>query len=352
VRYLNLGTVDYRTSQAVYHAVAASARPHDPVTLITASPDRAYVSVGYHQVASREIDRAYCEALGIPVSRRMVGGGAVYLDHDQIFWHLVLPGVTIPVESLYARLLPAAVVAYRRMGIPARLRPVNDLLVGGRKIGGTGAATIGSAMVLVGSIMMDFDSSAMARVLKVPSEKFRDKLEVSLADYMTSIRRELGRHGPSRELATAQFVAAFAERLGEPVLSSELRPDEARRLSTFAERLFDPAFVYRDEGRLEAGVKVREGVRLLEGVHKAAGGLIRLIYRVREGVFDDVLLSGDFFVEPVDGLERFARMLVGRPAEVAQVGAAAEALLREVRVPGVTAADLVAAFRQSGEPMP
>jgi lipoate-protein ligase A len=51
--------------------------------------------------------------------------------------------------------------------------------VAGRKIGGTGAASIGEATVMVGSFMFDFDTETMSRCLKVPSEKFRDKLKAS-----------------------------------------------------------------------------------------------------------------------------------------------------------------------------
>lgn len=344
MRYVPLGTVSAQESQAVYHAVARLMEDGGRPTLITVSPDRPYVCVGYHQAASREIDREYCEAKGIPVGRRMVGGGAVYLDHDQIFWHLVLPGAARPVQNLYDEMLEAPVEAYRRMGIEARHRPVNDICVGPRKIGGTGAATIGGATVLVGSIMMDFDVATMARVLRVPSEKFRDKMVASLEDYITTVRRELGERAPGREAATQLLVQAFADVLGEPVEADALTVGEERETQRLAQALFDPAFVYQKEGWLEPGVKVREGVRLMEGVHKAPGGLIRVIYRERDGVFDDVLVSGDFFVDPPDGLERLAQALVGRPVGQDGIREALSAGISGLTLPGVSADDIGAAF--------
>ncbi len=345
MRYLDFGTVSAEQSQAVYHAVAEELRPGDPITLITVSPDRPYVCVGYHQAASREIDRAYCEEQGVPVGRRMVGGGAVYLDHDQIFWHLVMPGGAPPVQAFYDRLLSAPVGAYRDIGIQAEHRPVNDIVVGPRKIGGTGAASIGQANVLVGSIMMDFDTKAMARVLRVPSEKFRDKLISSLDDYMTTIRRELGDGAPTRETATARLVSRFSEVLGERVEASALSPGERERLDHYAQILFDPEFVYRQEGWLQPGVKLKDGVRLYEGVHKAPGGLLRFIYRDREGVFDDVLLSGDFFVDPPDALQRIARSLLGRPASEEVLRLLLEEGLAHAAMPGVGEEDFLQAFR-------
>lgn len=349
MRHVNLGTVPFARSQAVYHAVAEQMRRDSPATLVTVSPDRPYVCVGYHQIASREIDQEYCAAHGIPVGRRMTGGGAVYLDSQQIFWHLVLPERLVHVERLYEKMLAAPVAAYRRMGIDASFRPVNDLVVGPRKIGGTGAATIGNATVLVGSILMDFDVLSMARALRVPSEKFRDKLISSLFDYMTTVRRELGPATPSRERAAELLVEAFAETVGEPAVPGDLTTQEKFALSEFESLLFSPEFVFSRDGILRSGVKISEGVHLYEGVHKSRGGLIRFVFRVRDGRFDDAVLSGDFFVYPETGtLERFSERLLGQTVREETVRRAARGLLSGATLPGVEAEDIVAAYHAAG----
>ena len=345
MRYLNLGTVGSRESQAVYHAVAELMRPGDPITLVTVSPDTPYVCVGYHQVASREVDRPYCDAKGIPVGRRMVGGGAVWLDHDQIFWHLIMPRQNMAIDALYRRFLTAPVTAYRRMGIAAEHRPVNDIVVGVRKIGGTGASTMENADLLVGSIMMDFDTDAMARVLNVPSEKFRDKMVTSLKDYMTTVKRELGGRAPSREEATRHLVEAFAEVLGEAVDPGELTSQEAERLRYYADTLFDPDFVYRREGYLQPGVKIREGVRLLEGVHKAPGGLVRVVWREADGIIDDMVIGGDFFVEPADALANLEDQICSHALSLDQLEPVLDAAWDRLDIPGVTAGDVMQAVR-------
>jgi lipoate-protein ligase A len=344
MRYLDLGTVAAPLSQAVYHALADLAGPTDPVTLVTVSPRQPYVCVGYHQVASREIDRAYCEAHHILVGRRLVGGGAVWLDADQIFWHLVLPRYRGPIEELYRTFLVAPVRAYRRLGIAADYRPINDLVVGARKIGGTGAGTIGFATVVVGSILMDFDSARMARVLRVPSEKFRDKLVESLTDYMTTVRRELGDRAPDRVTATRTLVEAFAEVVRERIEPDRLQPNEEQAMKAWAQRLFDPGFVYRHEGWIQPGVKIREGVRLKEGVAKAPGGLVRIIWREVEGRIDDIVVSGDFFLQPADALDNFRREMLGQPATAENVESAWRKVADGISAPGVSAADLARAF--------
>lgn len=347
MRYLNLGTVDPATSQAVYHAVAHAAQKGDPATLITVKPNAPYVCVGYHQAASREVDRAYCEARGILVGRRMVGGGAVWLDSGQVFWHLVLPGFQGSPEALYRRFLPVPVAVYRAIGIAAEYRPVNDLVVGPRKIGGTGAAVIGGATVLVGSLLFDFDIRAMSRVLRVPSEKFRDKMVSSLEEYMTTIRRELGAQAPPEALVVRRLVEAFAALLAEPVVPDVLNPRESALLAHYRRRLFAPEFVYQGEGWQQPGVKIREGVRLLEGVHKAPGGLVRVIWRERDGRIDQFWLTGDFFADPPEGLEALSHAMAGVAVERGPLHAALETGFQAVRIAGVSPEDVLAAMQSA-----
>ncbi len=186
----------------------------------------------------------------------------------------------------------------------------------------------------------------MARVLNVPSEKFRDKMVSSLHEYMTTVARELGAGAPTRAEATRLLVEQFAEVLEEDVCQGALTDEEEARLSFYAHHLFDPAFVYRNEGYFQPGVKIRDGVRLLEGLYKAPGGLIRVVWREAEGTIDDVVIGGDFFVEPADALARLERQLKGVPAEREALQAAILAVWDTVDAPGVQASDVVEAFSQ------
>ena len=49
-----------------------------------------------------------------------------------------------------------------------------------------------AGVVFVGNIIVDFNYEMMARVLKVPDEKFRDKVHKTLVENLSTIRRELG----------------------------------------------------------------------------------------------------------------------------------------------------------------
>ena len=86
MKLFHLRRVDWLDSQLIYHALP---RTNTEGILILA-PKTPYVCIGYHQNLEQEVDLAYCKENGIPVFRREVGGGAVFLDGDQIFYQIVI----------------------------------------------------------------------------------------------------------------------------------------------------------------------------------------------------------------------------------------------------------------------
>ncbi len=350
IRLLDLGLVPPVRSQTIYHAVGYALGPGSPDTIILVSPDAPYVSIGRHQDAGREVDLDYCEAHGLPVVRREVGGGAVYLDSAQLFtqWLFAAEHLPATVEARFAIYAETLVRTYRSLGIAAEYRPINDIHVAGRKIGGTGAARMDRAEALVGSLMFDFDVETMARVLKVPSEKFRDKVHQSLRDYMTTMRRELG-EPPPRERVVEAYVAACEAVLGRPVEAGPLRPDEAALAGELDDRFGSRDWLEEAGGLRRHGVRIHQGVHVGEGVHKASGGLIRCLAVVRDGRLDDVAFSGDFTVRPPALPEELAAALLDCPLEPSSLERRVEAYYASTRpeVPGVLPSDWVAAIWQA-----
>jgi lipoate---protein ligase len=316
LRLLDLGFVPPVRSQSIYHALAHAMSPGDPDTLILVSPTDPYVCIGFHQELEKEVDLSYCRERGLPVYRREVGGGAVYLDRDQLFTQWVFHRDRLPasVEERFEQHIRPLVATYRSLGIEAYHRPLNDVHVGGRKIGGTGAASIGDAEVVVGSLMLDFNSAVMARVLKVPSEKMRDKLFRSLQEYMTTMTRELG-HAPDRELVKHRYVEQCRAQLGWEIVPGTVSQREEAMARRWDERLQSPAWLHQRGGLRRAGVKIHEGARVVEGAHKASGGLIRATACLVDGCIDDLSLSGDFTLLPASGVEALEVAVRGVPLD-------------------------------------
>ena len=353
IRLLDLAPVSPIRSQSIYHAVGYAMGSGSPDTIMLVSPNAPYVSIGRHQDANREVDLEYCTDHGYPVIRREVGGGAVYLDGNQLFTQWIFGAEHLPatVEARFELYIDSLIKTYRALGIAADYRPINDIHVNGRKIGGTGAARMDRAEVVVGSLMFDFDTATMAQVLRVPSEKFRDKVRQTLDDYMTTMRRELG-EPPARTEVVAAYLAACAEVLGRPIVPGELRADELALAEEFDARFATRAWLEEGGGLRRPGVKIHEGVRLGEGAYKAAGGLIRCIATVRDERLDDVAFSGDFTALPASVPADLDAVLVGCELDEAALLARVTSYYERVspEIPGVSPSDWVAAVRQATTP--
>ena len=299
IRLLELGHVPPVRSQTIYHAVAYALDADTPDTIILVAPTDPYVCIGFHQELEKEVDVDYCRAHGLPIYRREVGGGAVYLDQNQVFAQWIFHRGALPADvgARFALYVQPLVETYHTLGIPANYRPVNDIHVRGKKIGGTGAAQMGEAEVVVGSLMFDFDFDSMARVLKVSSEKMRDKIVQSLREYMTTMTRELGKP-PDRDAVVKIYLDQVESALGRKIVAGTPTAKELALAEELDRQAVTDEWLCQKGGLRQLGVKIHAEVRVLEAAHKAPGGLIRVTARVRDGRIDDVTLSGDFTMLP------------------------------------------------------
>jgi lipoate---protein ligase len=347
IRLLDLGPVSPLHSQTVYHAVGHALVADAPDTIILVGPDRPYVCVGYHQAIEKEVDLEYCRERELPVYRREVGGGAVYLDDGQLFTQWVFRAGHLPadLEARFELYIRPLVETYQALGIPAYLRPINDVHVGGKKIGGTGAAQMGDADVVVGSLMFTFDKATMARVLKVSTEKMRDKVFQSLEQYMTTMQEQLSAL-PDRAAVKRLYVERCAAALGTQIVPGELTPVELAAIAEIDARFMSDEWLYLRGGlpqraRLgqgQIGVKIHEDVRVAEAAFKAPGGLIRATVRLISGIVDDAAFTGDFTLLPAAALDALGEGVRNLPLDREALTARLRELYLEhtIRSPGVT----------------
>jgi len=344
VKLNRLDSVAWQDSQLLYHAQPRLQR--EGLNLL--SPASPYVCLGYFQDVQQEVDMDFCREQGIPIFRREVAGGAVYLDGEQLFYQLVIhrDNSLTPAskEAFYRKFLQAPIEAYRALGIPAEYKPINDIVANGRKVSGNGVAEIGDYIVFVGNLIVDFDYETMTRVLRVPDEKFRDKVYKTLRENLSTIRRELG-SAPPREELWDLLAEKFAEVLGPLEVQTTVDPEwraEADRLAGF---MLEDEWTFRKQRqRPGRAVTIRSGVQLMHKAHKAPGGLIRATAEVQDGCIATITLSGDFFFYPAEQLADLEATLVGTPP--AEVEATVARFYQEhgIESPGVQPADFAALF--------
>ena len=299
IRLIDAGIVSHLRSQALYHGLA---RALEEDTVVLCTPGEPYVCIGFHQDPEHELDLAFCRDAGLPVLRRETGGGAVYLDRDQLFVQWIMGGVMgesrLPARvdarfELFARPL---VATYQAFGIDARFVPVNDVQVGDRKITGTGAVRIGEAEVLIGNFLFDFDIEVMARVLRERSAPFRAQVGKSLRRYMTSMARELDA-APDPAAVAKVYRAQCARALGEELVPGELSAAETTAVEEAERQLGSEHFLHRPGGLRRAGglrqeeVKIHEDVRVVESVLDVEDGPLRVTARLRKGEIEDIALT-------------------------------------------------------------
>jgi lipoate---protein ligase len=353
IRLLDLGPVSPLRSQTCYHAAAAALREGSPDTVILVSPSSPYVCIGFHQDLEKEVDVDHCRARGWPVLRREVGGGAVYLDAGQVFVQWVFDPASLPagLEDRFRLYVDPLLRTYRSLGIDARYRPVNDIHVGGKKIGGTGAARIGGAEVLVGSLMFDFDKAAMARVLKVPSEKMRDKVFQSLEQYMTTILEQTGMT-PDRQRVKDLYVKHCGDALEAELEPGPWTADEEARAREYDELFVSPEWLFQKGSLTRPGVKIHEDVAVVGSSLKTPGGLVRVTARLRGGFLDDISISGDFTVVPRTAVREIERALRGAAPDRAAVLAIVEERYRTLAIeaPGLAPEDWAEAVSLAADP--
>jgi lipoate-protein ligase A len=344
--YYTLDKVSWEHSQSLYHAAAHLGRE----AFFILRPATPYICIGCHQDAQQVIDLDFTSRQSIPVFRREVGGGAVYLDGDQLFYQLILPAdhphLPKNKQAFYQVFLEPVVQTFRAFGVEAEYKPVNDILVKGRKISGNGAAEINEMVVLVGNFILDFNYEMMSKCLRVPDEKFRDKVNKTLRGNLTTIKGETGALPATIDLAE-DLIGRFEPLLGKAVVRTS--PDEElvhKADALFASMHTPDWLLENDRRRPDTSLKIREGVYVVQNAYKAAGGLIQVTSVQSDGCLSDVHLSGDFFFYPANRLQELEKALEGIPARQEAVAQAIQAYYsrHEIESPGIEPSDIAAAL--------
>jgi lipoate-protein ligase A len=301
-----VGENDSINTQTIWHAasLARSRGVQKRDLVIIDWPKDPIVCCGLHQSINQVVDLEFCESNNIPVIRRACGGGAVLLDSNQLFYNVVahIDSKIVPrqVAALYSNLLKPVVNTYRHFNVDARYRPVNDILVNGRKISGNGAALLESAQVLVGNFILDFPRKEMTQILKVPNEKFRDKVYQSLEAGITSFQDELG-FIPDRNEIIEVYTDQLESNLDIHLNPTTLKPETLDLMKQLRNTYLTDEWKFQVSNRgknLIHKVKIHASNYIVEGVQKSTGGLIQVICEFQGSILVDILISGDFWIYP------------------------------------------------------
>jgi lipoate-protein ligase A len=256
-RCLDLGCTDPRTFHSTYAGVAA-AQSDDMLPTVVWGRVAPHVCLGQSQ--------GMCELaspVDVPVVRRPLGGGTVWVDEMQLSYAIVAPLEFAPSRHAewYEWALDPAIATYRHFGLAVE-RHAEDLWLAGRKIAGSGAATIGRSAVVASSFLLHFPRVRFARAIAAASPRFGTRLLEALGLAMT----DWSEHAPVPEGASvkAAFADAVAGRLGWNLKPGEVSGVEAAEIRSWRAELSEP--IETGIRRVPGGVKLNAMLTLaIEG---------------------------------------------------------------------------------------
>lgn len=303
------------------------------------------VLIGRHQNLASEVNPEACAEEGAALCRRPTGGGTILMGADQLGVALTIPASKrkdFPASGreLYPVLAGGVIEGLARFGIEARFHRKNDLEAGGKKIAGLGVYMApGGGLLFHASVLVDLDVALMLRLLRTPFEKLSDKAASTVAERITTVRRE-GSPPPGVGAVREAVAEGYARRLGEGYFEEPWSAAERAGIESLASSKYAT-----DEWISPPGVDVS---RMGSARKKTPGGLLEVHLQVAKGRIAQCVVTGDFFAAEarVRGLERSMR---GAPASAEGIDNALGEYFRERGAPieGVTGRALCGVFQRA-----
>lgn len=255
-RLLDLSDADPYLNMAIEEALMHSVGAGDAPPTLRLWQNQNAVIIGYFQDAEVEADLEACRELGTAVVRRVSGGGAVYHDPGNLNYALVLPlghpQVPDDIMASYRLYCGAVIEALAGLGLSAEFAPINDIVVGGRKVSGTAQARRWGALLHHGTLLLHLDIPTMGRVLKVTREHLEKKGVKSVTERVATLE-QLGRPTSVAE-AKAALAAGLERSLGVRFQPGSLTPAERELVRRLHKEKYG-----RPEWNLKRPADAREG---------------------------------------------------------------------------------------------
>jgi len=195
------------------------------------------VVIGRFQCPLSEINYERVLELKTRVVRRFTGGGAVYHDLGNLnFTFIFKARCELPQAfELIGSIISSAL---RNLGLNARFKPMNDVIVNSKKIAGLAGMVLGDRILIHGCLLVNSSLDVLSSVLSVSKEKLIDKAVSSVRERVTTISIEVGKDIPQDDIKHEILKAAKGMLGFKRIVDDQLSSDELK----CAQRLYNERY--------------------------------------------------------------------------------------------------------------
>jgi lipoate---protein ligase len=211
-----------------------------PGVLWFSSPRDYAVVLGASRSLRDEVHEDACRADGVPILRRVSGGGTVVIGPGTLNISVILPQTAAPglwaVDTAHRFVLDRITGSIGRAGAAIELRGTGDLTMGGRKCGGSAQRRLKRSFLVHCTILLDFAIDRIARYLKVPERQPAYRAGRSHLEFLTNL-----------SLPRASLVAALCDefRCAAPSRNPETALPMSLVHALVREKYSNPAWIER-----------------------------------------------------------------------------------------------------------
>jgi len=244
-RFIDLDKIDGFYSAALFESIARHVGANlSPETIFFWRVKSPVVYLGYHQCVAEEINEDYCTDHNIGIIRRILGGGCGFCDEDQILFSVIgkdLGIIPTDIQAAYKKVLGGVVIALSQLGAYGEIEAArNAVYTNGRKISGNAQGRLDGAVLINGSLLLDFDFGLMDKVLKNPTKNL---YPVNSAQEGMITLKDLGVIDPGfvKKTLRSGFESALGITTGEGVLTA----DEIQTADRLSQKYLDHEWTYK-----------------------------------------------------------------------------------------------------------